>query len=195
MRKKGDNAQKAETPFLFQIVEIRAGVRHDGLMRRRWIVLTLIACAACLPMARSECEAPAPVQPIPFSHKQHMALRLQCKRCHEMPGQGWEAGLPATQTCMSCHTRVKRDSPFIQKLAEFHKQAKPVPWARVYSLPAWVDFSHKEHVETGNETCEACHGPVRERDTLCVETDISMRGCLECHVEKNAPRGCRFCHL
>ena len=33
-------------------------------------------------------EHPAPVQPIPYSHKKHLALGLDCKTCHRNPEPG-----------------------------------------------------------------------------------------------------------
>ena len=97
---------------------------------------------------------PPPAQPIPYSHKQHLALGLECKNCHEMPEPGDFAGLPSTGRCMSCHEQVKKESAFIQKLADYHRQVKPIPWARVYRIPDYVFFNHKEHVTRGKATCE-----------------------------------------
>src|SRR2546426_11267848 len=88
----------------------------------------------------------APVQPLPFSHKQHIATGLECKNCHEMPAPGDFATLPATAKCMSCHNEVKKESPAIQKLADYHKNGEAVPWKRVYRIPDYVFFSHKEHL-------------------------------------------------
>ena len=137
---------------------------------------------------------PPPPQPIPFSHKQHLATGLGCKNCHEMPDPGDFAGLPPTATCLACHTQIKKDSPAIQRLAEYHKEGKPVPWARVYRIPDYVFFSHKEHVTRGKATCESCHGPVRERDVMRKDKDTSMAACMDCHRANNAPLTCDYCH-
>ncbi len=111
-----------------------------------------------------------------------------------MPEPGASMGLPATAKCMACHTSVKQDSKSIQTLAQFHKDSKPVPWIRVYRVPDYVDFSHKAHLEKAKATCENCHGPVRERDVMRKETNISMTGCMECHRANNASVACNFCH-
>ena len=63
--------------------------------------------------------AEPPVQPIPYSHKQHLALGLKCANCHEMPDPGEMMGIPAVSKCMTCHQAVKKDSPAIQKLSFF----------------------------------------------------------------------------
>ena len=83
--------------------------------------------------------------------------------------------------------------PAIQKLAAFADRKEPVPWVRVYQIPGYVFFSHKEHLATG-ATCETCHGRVPERERLFRETDISMGGCMNCHRANRASLDCTFCH-
>ncbi|MGH9438607.1 MAG: cytochrome c3 family protein, partial [Terriglobia bacterium] len=58
-----------------------------------------------------------PVQPIPYSHKTHLALGLTCATCHTNPDPGRLMTFPATSTCMQCHVAVAKDKPAIQKLA------------------------------------------------------------------------------
>jgi len=138
---------------------------------------------------------PAPEQPLPFSHKQHLALSLECATCHVMPEPGQAATLPPTATCMSCHARVKTESPAIQQLATAHAAGEMIQWKRVYRLPEFVFFSHKAHT-TGAAAagCEVCHGPVREMDVMQRVRDISMAACLECHQQKQASTRCDACH-
>src|ERR1700726_2692380 len=62
-----------------------------------------------------------PVQPIPYSHKTHLALGLDCKTCHTNPDPGKLMTNPATSTCMTCHAVVAKTKPAIQKLASFAK--------------------------------------------------------------------------
>jgi len=139
--------------------------------------------------------AKAPVQPLPFSHPKHLSNSLECAQCHRMPDPGDEATFPPTAVCMSCHERVKSDSPAIQTLTEYHKNGKAVPWVRVYRLPEFVNFSHKTHVTTGRVDCQGCHGSVRELETMQKVKDTSMASCVECHKERSAPLGCTsVCH-
>lgn len=141
-----------------------------------------------------QAEAPKSVpQPLPYSHKQHVSLGLQCKNCHANPEPGEIMGIPTATACMSCHTSVKADSPHIQKLAAFARNDRPVPWKRVYQIPSYVFFSHKAHMDAGAR-CETCHGPVAQRDMLWRETDISMGGCMKCHTENKASNDCSYCH-
>jgi cytochrome c5 len=77
---------------------------------------------------------PAPEQPIPYSHKTHLALGLKCQMCHTNPAPGNLMTFPATSTCMSCHTSVAKDKPAIVKLADFAKSGQAVPWVRACRL-------------------------------------------------------------
>lgn len=135
-----------------------------------------------------------PAQPVPFSHKNHAGtLKLACKTCHPNPDPGDKMTIAAPATCMQCHNTVKTDSPAIQKLAAAAKNNQVLEWVRVYTVPSFVDFSHKAHLSAGN-TCDDCHGKVVERDRLYRETNLSMAGCMECHRAKKASLDCSFCH-
>lgn len=138
-------------------------------------------------------KAPGP-QPIPFNHKQHVALGIKCANCHPIRDPGYQAGYPQERTCMGCHAAIKKDSPQIEKLAVFAKERKPVPWVKVYSVPDYVYFSHASHVEDAKLECSACHGPVAEREVIVLEKSTSMDACMKCHAEMGASNGCDFCH-
>jgi hypothetical protein len=156
-------------------------------------LLTLAAAQNAAPPA-PKVVLPAPVQPIPFSHRTHSTTaQLDCKSCHPVPEPGESATIPETSKCMACHGTIKKDSPAIQRLAEFHGDHKPVPWRRVYRIPDYVFFSHKQHLAKG-ATCETCHGAVRDQDVLRKEKDLSMAGCMECHRAAAASLACDFCH-
>jgi cytochrome c3-like protein len=136
-----------------------------------------------------------PVQPIPFSHKTHLALDLQCQICHTNPEPGVLMTFPATDTCMGCHTTVATKKPAIVKLTEFAKLQKPIPWVRVYSITAGVQWSHRKHLEAGTK-CVTCHGPVEDLDAMAVVTSVTAMGtCIHCHQMNNAKTACSTCHL
>jgi hypothetical protein len=162
------------------------------------LLLMLIhgAAAAGLPAQAPapEYQRPAPVQPLPFSHKTHAAAGLKCQKCHPMPDPGDFATLPETSLCMSCHGAVKKESSHIARLAEFHSASKKIDWAPVYRVPDYVFFNHKKHNAVGGVNCQTCHGPVEERDVLRREKDVGMQACMDCHRAKNASNDCRFCH-
>jgi c(7)-type cytochrome triheme protein len=132
-------------------------------------------------------------QPIPYSHRTHLALGLSCDSCHSNADPGEFMGFPAASVCMLCHQQVKPESPHIQKLAAAARDEKPIPWVRVYRLQPYVYFSHRVHVEAGT-TCETCHGPVRERDVITTEVVHNMRTCMACHAAAKARNDCAACH-
>jgi hypothetical protein len=132
-------------------------------------------------------------QPVPYSHKTHLSLGLKCSDCHKNPDPGEMMGFPAASYCMSCHQSVKADSPHIAKIASAAKEKKLIPWVRVYQIPGYVFFSHRAHTEAG-ASCETCHGPVRERDVIRKEVDISMGACMDCHRKNKASNACTYCH-
>jgi cytochrome c7-like protein/class III cytochrome C family protein len=134
-----------------------------------------------------------PRQPIPYSHKQHLALGLKCQNCHTNPDPGEMMGIPAVAQCMTCHRAVKTDSPAIQKLTAHARDNREPPWVRVYQVPSYVFFSHRAHREAG-AACETCHGQVSQRDALWREGDISMGGCMDCHRKARASIDCAYCH-
>jgi hypothetical protein len=139
-------------------------------------------------------QAAAPVQPIPYSHKKHLAFGLKCDFCHTNPAPGINMTIPQTARCMGCHDSAPAESPAIQKLAQYNKSKQLIPWVRIYAVPAWVYWNHRRHLQAGTK-CETCHGPVAEMDTMKLATNVTtMPGCVECHEQRGAPVGCENCH-
>ena len=139
-------------------------------------------------------EHPAPAQPIPYSHKKHLALGLACKDCHTNPEPGKLMTFPTTDRCMLCHATVAKDKPAIKKLAEYAKSKQTIPWVRVYTVLPGVDWNHRVHLEAGVK-CESCHGQVRELEAMSEVTSVTtMYSCLNCHEMNHAKTACDACH-
>jgi predicted CXXCH cytochrome family protein len=137
--------------------------------------------------------APAPAQPIQFSHKQHSELGLECGVCHADADSKDQAGLPAVALCMQCHETIKTDSPEIKKLAELQARGEQIRWVRIYKVPAYVFFSHSSHTKA-KQKCGTCHGPVEQRHVMAQEVSTSMMACIQCHRALKASTGCFLCH-
>jgi hypothetical protein len=136
----------------------------------------------------------APAQPFPFSHKIHARYQLPCQFCHPNPDPGNEMTIPGLAKCMSCHTEVAKDKPSIMKLAQVAKDHKSLTWVRVYSVPAFVYWSHRTHLEA-KVKCETCHGAVSEMEVMGKATNVTtMGGCVDCHKRNEASTGCVACH-
>ena len=133
-------------------------------------------------------------QPLPYSHKTHLALGMKCRDCHTIADPGFLAGYPDEAKCMACHTAIKTDSPHIKRLAEFSAAGKRVPWVKIYRVPDYVWFSHASHADDAAIECESCHGPVATREVLFKEKPTSMIACMDCHAKNGAPNDCDLCH-
>lgn len=134
-------------------------------------------------------------QPVAFSHRVHAERAgLDCLDCHEGATKGDAATLPPAEACLVCHASLRTDSPEVMKLAAAAQEGARVPWARVYKVPDFVFFGHREHLAAGAR-CAECHGPVEARDSLRKEVSTSMTACLECHRRRQAPVHCAACHV
>ena len=170
-------------------------MRIHTLKRVRTSAKVAFACfavAICL-LAQSPKTTAPPLQPLPYSHKTHIAMGLKCQACHTNPEPGEQMTFPSTTKCMACHQTIAADRPAIQKLSEYHRNKEPVPWVRVYRNPDWIWFSHRVHI-AGGAKCETCHGPVAQRDALWKEVAITMESCMNCHRENKVSNACTYCH-
>jgi hypothetical protein len=139
-------------------------------------------------------EGPPVGQPIPYSHKTHVAFGLKCIECHEARPPGDYAGFPAESMCMACHVAIKKDSPHIKRLAEAAAAKTRIRWNRVYVMKEFVYFSHDRHFRKGGVDCIECHGAVASRDVLFQEKPTDMYSCMKCHEQRKAPNQCDVCH-
>jgi len=137
---------------------------------------------------------PAPQQPLPYSHKTHLALGLACETCHANAGSSALMGFPETGTCMSCHNVIATDQPAIVQLAEISSAGQSIPWQRVYRVLPGVTWGHEPHLEAG-VPCGACHGDVSLLDEMTMTTSVtSMASCISCHEARTADTACTTCH-
>jgi len=123
----------------------------------------------------------APKQPIPYSHKLHVGeLGLDCRYCHANVEQSYEAQVPPTQTCMGCHSVVRKDSPRLERLRDSWSSNEPVHWVRVHKIADHAYFDHSVHVAVG-VGCVTCHGRIDQMDVVRQDQPLSMSWCLDCH--------------
>ncbi len=137
-----------------------------------------------------------PVQPIPFSHEQHVGqLKIQCQYCHSQVERSKSANIPSLATCMNCHQQVATDKEPIKKLRDAFSEGKSIEWARVHMLPDHVHFNHGAHVTKG-VSCQTCHGEIEKMPKVYQFSDLSMGWCINCHrqPENKAPLNCTTCH-
>lgn len=120
-------------------------------------------------------------QPVPFSHKHHVSsLGLDCRYCHTSVETSSFAGLPPTETCMTCHSRVWTDAQILAPVRASLATDQPLHWNRVNQLPDFVFFNHSIHVNKG-VGCSSCHGEVDQMPITWKAHALYMRWCLDCH--------------
>lgn len=123
----------------------------------------------------------ARTQPVPFSHKHHVGgLGLDCRYCHTSVETAAFAGLPATTTCMTCHSQIWTDSPMLALVRDSLRTNQSIAWTRVHDVADFVYFDHSIHVQKG-VGCVSCHGRVDQMPLLWREHSLYMEWCLECH--------------
>lgn len=120
-------------------------------------------------------------QPVPFSHKHHVAgLGIDCRYCHSTVEISSSAGMPPTETCMSCHSQIWADSPMLEPVRASFRNDQSIRWTRVHDLPGFAYFNHSIHVKKGIG-CATCHGRVDQMPLMWKTNTLYMEWCLECH--------------
>ncbi len=130
-------------------------------------------------------------QPVPFSHKHHSNLGIDCRYCHTSVEVSGFANIPPTQTCMNCHNVMWNEAPMLEPVrASWESRnngtdGESLEWTRVHDLPDFVYFNHSIHVNKGIG-CATCHGRVDQMPLMWKEKPLYMKWCLECHRDPAA---------
>ena len=161
---------------------------HANLLARSVLLGLAVALAAVAAVAvvwaRSEYaneEGRVVEQPVPFSHEHHVGgLGIDCRYCHTVVEKSEFAGIPSTETCMTCHSQLWTSAPMLEPVRESLRRDEPIRWRRVHDLADFVYFNHSIHVAKG-VGCETCHGRVDEMPMTRQAAPLTMGWCLECH--------------
>ncbi len=119
-------------------------------------------------------------QPVPFSHKHHANMGIDCRYCHTSVEDSSFANIPPTRTCMNCHNQIFTESEMLEPVRESWRTGESLEWNRVHDLPDFVYFDHSIHVNKGIG-CATCHGRVDEMPLVWKEEPLFMKWCLDCH--------------
>lgn len=120
-------------------------------------------------------------QPVAFSHKHHVTgMGIDCRYCHTTAETSAFAGIPPTETCMTCHSQVWTDAPILEPVRASLRANTSLQWTRVHDLPDFVYFNHSIHVNKG-VGCQTCHGQVDQMPLMWKVNTLNMEWCLECH--------------
>jgi hypothetical protein len=153
--------------------------------------------------------------PLRFSHAQHLALKIDCVRCHtkiHASTQTADFNFPTGATCDGCHgaqhprpaseparcdlchTRVTKvlGPPGMTGAPDPTHTAMRVA-ATIRAPRANLAFNHQSHLARG-ANCQTCHGDmskVRLATTLQLPAE---KTCLTCHDGRKASDRCGACH-
>ena len=86
-----------------------------------------------------------PDQPIAFSHKIHAGInKIDCQYCHDGARRSKHSIIPATNTCMNCHSAVKKGT--ISGTAEITKIFASIGYDPLMSqyIPGYENWSEKQ---------------------------------------------------
>jgi|SRR5579862_655291 len=121
------------------------------------------------------------VQPVPYSHQTHAgSMGLSCRYCHTTVEKSSFAGIPPTETCMTCHSQVLVNSPMLEPIRDSFRSNQPIQWNRVHNTPDFVYFRHNIHIAKG-VGCSTCHGRIDTMPLTWKEQALHMDWCLNCH--------------
>jgi hypothetical protein len=90
------------------------------------------------------------------------------------------AGMPPTETCITCHSQIWSDSPMLEPVRASWRENQSIHWTRVHDLPGFVYFNHSIHINKGIG-CQTCHGRVDLMPLMWKVNSLHMGWCLDCH--------------
>jgi len=123
----------------------------------------------------------APEQPVMFSHKHHVGeLGIDCRYCHAGVETSSYPGMPATETCMTCHSQLWTNAALLEPVRRSAQLDRPIAWKQVTLIPNYVYFDHSVHIKRG-VACVTCHGHVDTMPLTYQAIELKMSWCLDCH--------------
>jgi predicted CXXCH cytochrome family protein len=141
----------------------------------------------------------------PFSHRVHLAAKLECGVCHRAALSSTRADdnlLPKPDVCLKCHKTAEAGTPPVTRLAKFNHQlhlkmgniapaiAAAIDQKTYLTMPA---ANLRAQLNTQN-VCEACHRGLETSDQPGRGDLPQMPDCLVCHNQIDPPYSCEFCH-
>ena len=144
--------------------------------------LGTIVVASAITRSSANTKVGVPVdQPAPFSHEHHsVELGIDCRYCHTSVEKSSYAGVPPTETCMSCHSQIWTNSPLLEPVRQSYATGQPLVWNQLHAVPEFVYFPHNIHINRG-VSCNNGHGPIQKEMLASRGQAFFMVWCLNCH--------------
>ena len=147
----------------------------------------------------------AVVQAAPFSHRMHLAAKLECVTCHAAAATSTRVDdnlLPKQDVCLKCHQTAIIGTPPASRLARFNHQLHLKLGNVAPAIAAAIDRKAyltqpgarlRAQLNTTN-LCGACHRGLEDSDRPDRSELPQMADCLVCHSQIEPPDSCEFCH-
>jgi len=141
---------------------------------------------------------------VPFSHRLHLGVGLDCIDCHTAAATSTKVEdnlLPAKATCLQCHEYAGTPAPPAVRVSKFsHALHLRIGNVAPYIASA-IDHQNylqppgdiRRHLNSRNP-CQACHRGLEESDQVTRAALPQMADCLVCHSDIQAPFSCEDCH-
>jgi len=142
---------------------------------------------------------------VPFSHKKHLRLSMECTDCHQAATTSEKASdtlLPGDAVCAKCHAPAPEKQPRTLTVGKFnHKLHAAIPKMNLVILAALRSGSYLatphdnlEEQLTSASSCTTCHRGLAQSDSVSLAAFPHMADCLVCHSDIDAPFSCEKCH-
>ena len=134
----------------------------------------------------------------PFSHRIHLAAKLDCAVCHAAAIASTRLDdnlLPKPEVCLKCHKAEEIGAPMVTRLAHFNHQLHlklgnlaPLIAAAIdkktYLTPAGPELRAQLNEQN---PCQACHRGLEVSDRPDRSGLPQMADCLVCHNQIDPP--------
>ena len=165
----------------------------------RNVVVLALLCLATVVGADSVVYPPQRL-PLIFSHAKHAARGTTCVQCHpdaKASRSAIDNLIPTEAACRACHPIDRNEpakvaTPAAACIACHPGWTPSKPVERIYVMPGPLKFDHSAHAK---QTCESCHGDLRNVDLATTRHLPTMASCLTCHTSGTDQRQCTTCHF
>ncbi|MBC7927832.1 MAG: cytochrome c3 family protein [Bryobacteraceae bacterium] len=168
------------------------------------VLLAVSLCAAAPPQLDED-------GPVQFSHRVHLAKKLECVTCHALAPASKSATdslIPAAAVCAGCHEQdniraFRPKQPRRSGVQKFNHQVHiklgPViasTVARAIEAKTYLSDPGNLRAELDGikHPCTGCHRGMALADATSEEQFPHMAECLVCHNRIDAPFSCEKCH-
>ena len=158
---------------------------------------------------------PLVAQDLPFPHKPHLEMGLECLGCHPAASKSRDSTdnlLPDGQVCEACHNGQVAPAVDFGRLATRQPAARSYRFDHTFHLglgdvapliAAAIDIGNyfgkpgdARRFLAGGSACTACHRGLEESVRVDPATDMPVMGdCIVCHDRIDNPFTCKECHI